>query len=329
MTTGITNAAVEAAFEKIPVEGMAKILSKHGKEATQSLVKAIAGQMGSEAFEEAGTEFVNTLADRVINGAQSNIMLAKQAYMASGMSEEEATRQARIDVAKNVGYSGLTGAVSGGVMGAGASLASRLGRNTTTTTPAEELQKLDPLNATGMNNGDTENGKTEEKNTVSVQNSGNGIKAGKVTYIKTPYNGDKPKQNAPNNIRVGIAEENYDRAVQNIQKSILEGETSGKSFKKILEKVYENIFPENTTAKEVEVNGLIYSNNNGNTLTMGSINASYCHFANSANIPFHFNKDVRVEGNIYMGSGYSDLVLSSANYTNYTVTKTGTGASGT
>lgn len=56
--------------------------------------------------------------------------------------------------------------------------------------------------------------------------------------------------------------------------------------------------------------GILKSTQNSNTVSIGSQNSSYCHFSNSAAIPFHFNRDVRVQGNIYMGSSYSDLVAS-------------------
>lgn len=42
--------------------------------------------------------------------------------------------------------------------------------------------------------------------------------------------------------------------------------------------------------------GLFKSTNNGNTLTIGSQNSSWCHFANSANINFHFNKEIHSAG---------------------------------
>ena len=38
--------------------------------------------------------------------------------------------------------------------------------------------------------------------------------------------------------------------------------------------------------------GLLYSNNNGNTVTIGSQNSSWTHIYNSANIPFIFNNTV-------------------------------------
>lgn len=47
---------------------------------------------------------------------------------------------------------------------------------------------------------------------------------------------------------------------------------------------------------------------NNNTLDMGSMNTSYCHFASSANIPFHFNRDVRIAGEIYAGASYNQRV---------------------
>lgn len=87
-----------------------------------------------------GTETVNNIADVIINGDKSNFNLSKQAYMSMGMSEEEATRQAYADIAKNVAYSGAAGAVSGGIMGAGASAFSRFsGNNSVQTNPKNAL----------------------------------------------------------------------------------------------------------------------------------------------------------------------------------------------
>lgn len=43
-------------------------------------------------------------------------------------------------------------------------------------------------------------------------------------------------------------------------------------------------------------NGLFKSTKNGNTLTIGSQNTSWCHFANSADVKFHFNKEVNSAG---------------------------------
>lgn len=45
--------------------------------------------------------------------------------------------------------------------------------------------------------------------------------------------------------------------------------------------------------------GYLKSTNNGNTVTIGSANTSWCHIENSSNIPFYFNKAIHVNGDIY------------------------------
>ena len=45
-------------------------------------------------------------------------------------------------------------------------------------------------------------------------------------------------------------------------------------------------------ANNIQCNGIIKSTVNGNTVSIGSLNASWCHIYNSANIPFIFNKNI-------------------------------------
>ncbi len=53
----------------------------------------------------------------------------------------------------------------------------------------------------------------------------------------------------------------------------------------------------NIEGKDMCANGgLLKSTNNGNTVSIGSQNSSYCHIYSSANIPFYFNKDLYVNG---------------------------------
>ena len=68
---------------------------------------------------------------------------------------------------------------------------------------------------------------------------------------------------------------------------------------------------------------------NGVTSTIGSQNNGWLHYNTNSPSGHWFNKNVSVQGNIYAGTNYSDLVLTSANYTSYAPTKTGSGASGT
>lgn len=67
--------------------------------------------------------------------------------------------------------------------------------------------------------------------------------------------------------------------------------------------------------------GLLNITTNGRTTTFGCQNSSYSHYSTTANAGHWFNKNVSVQGNIYAGTSYSDLVLTSANYTSYAATK--------
>jgi len=55
---------------------------------------------------------------------------------------------------------------------------------------------------------------------------------------------------------------------------------------------------DNSWSNEI-VGGLLKITNKSNTVTIGSNNTTWCHFTNSANIPFYFNKAVHVDGDIY------------------------------
>lgn len=60
----------------------------------------------------------------------------------------------------------------------------------------------------------------------------------------------------------------------------------------------------------VAENGLMKSTSNGNTVSIGSQNSSYCHIYNSANIPFYFNKNIFVNGNTLSSITYKDVSFS-------------------
>ena len=46
--------------------------------------------------------------------------------------------------------------------------------------------------------------------------------------------------------------------------------------------------------------GYLKSTLNGNTVTIGSQNTSFCHITNSADIPFWFNKTIQIDGNVVL-----------------------------
>lgn len=51
--------------------------------------------------------------------------------------------------------------------------------------------------------------------------------------------------------------------------------------------------------------GLLASTKNGNTVAIGSQTTGFCHFQNSANIPFYFNRGLQVDGDIVIYNGGS------------------------
>lgn len=127
MGTSAIAGLAEGAFEALPLQTLKGIFTGNvSKEAGKGIIKSVLSQMANEGASEMTTEAINQVADRIINGDLSNYAQSVDQYQKQGMSESEAEKQAIIDVFKQVGYSGLAGAVSGGIMGGGTALAGRV-----------------------------------------------------------------------------------------------------------------------------------------------------------------------------------------------------------
>lgn len=127
MGTSAIAGLAEGAFEALPLQALKGIFTGNvSKEAGKGIIKSVLNQMVNEGASEMTTEGINQVADRIINGDLSNYAKSVDQYQKQGMSESEAEKQAVIDVFKQVGYSGLAGAVSGGIMGGGTALAGRV-----------------------------------------------------------------------------------------------------------------------------------------------------------------------------------------------------------
>lgn len=127
MGTSAIAGLAEGAFEALPLQALKGIFTGNvSKEAGKGIIKSVLSQMANEGASEMTTEAINQVADRIINGDLSNYAQSVDQYQKQGMSESEAEKQAIIDVFKQVGYSGLAGAVSGGIMGGGTALAGRV-----------------------------------------------------------------------------------------------------------------------------------------------------------------------------------------------------------
>lgn len=124
MATSTIAGLAEGAFEAIPL-GRLKGIFTGSKEAGESVIKSVLKQMANEGASEMTTEVINQAADRIINGGLSNYVQAVEEYQKNGMSEEAAKKQAWNDIGKQVVYSGLAGAISGGIMGGGTAIAGK------------------------------------------------------------------------------------------------------------------------------------------------------------------------------------------------------------
>ena len=120
MGTAVAAGAIETLTEKIPLDNLLKVAKGMPKQTASSVIKNVLKQAGTEGAEETISELANTLADYAINGEESDWSKDIQNYMAHGMTKEQATKQAYIDLGQRAAYAGAAGAVSGGIMGGGA-----------------------------------------------------------------------------------------------------------------------------------------------------------------------------------------------------------------
>lgn len=120
LATGLISGVLESLTESYSI-GNLKSLALENPKGLKAIVKNIAKQSGTEASEEMVSEIGNTISDILLNDERSDYKQSIQNYIDAGMDEEDAVRQAKIDVAKNIGLSGLGGAISGGVLGGAAS----------------------------------------------------------------------------------------------------------------------------------------------------------------------------------------------------------------
>ena len=109
---GTASGVAEGLMENIGVENLLKI----GSSTTmRELVINLAKQGVIESLEEGGTSLLNNIADQLVMQDKSNFFILAKNYMDNGWSEEEAKRQAWLDMAEDIAYDMLGGFVSGAV----------------------------------------------------------------------------------------------------------------------------------------------------------------------------------------------------------------------
>ena len=139
--SGTASGLIEAATEKIGLDNLFSIFGRTGQQGLRSVLQSVARQAGIEASEEAISEVLNTVADTAIMRENSTYEQAISNYMAQGMTREEATGAANRDVLANTAWAAAGGALSGGVMGGGASAVNAV-QNRVTLPTAEQDGRL-------------------------------------------------------------------------------------------------------------------------------------------------------------------------------------------
>ena len=104
----------EVVFEKF---GEASLFSLGSTSTVKGFIKNILKQTGAEGLEEGATSFFSNIADNVIMQDKSNFYALAEAYMESGMSEDEAKKKAWVESIEGIIYDAVAGGVTGGVGG--------------------------------------------------------------------------------------------------------------------------------------------------------------------------------------------------------------------
>ena len=119
LAQGAAQGTAEGAGEAFSL-GKLKALKEVPGKGARTVLTNLVKQGISEGSEEAATEIMNSISDKIIMGDKSNYDMSVRYYKSLGLSDEEAKRKAYADIAGNVGLAALGGAASGVIMGGGA-----------------------------------------------------------------------------------------------------------------------------------------------------------------------------------------------------------------
>lgn len=119
---GLSSGVIEALTEKLPLDNLFRIAGS-GKQTAMETVKNILRQMGTEATEEAISEVAGNVVDAAVMRDRSEFQSYVRQLEEQGMSRTEAEQRAFLQFyVYNTLQSAAGGALSGGLMGGGASL---------------------------------------------------------------------------------------------------------------------------------------------------------------------------------------------------------------
>ena len=119
LAQGAAQGTAEGAGEAFSL-GKLKALKEVPGKGARTVLTNLVKQGISEGSEEAATEIMNSISDKIIMGDKSNYDTSVRYYKSLGLSDEEAKQKAYADIAGSVGLAALGGATSGVIMGGGA-----------------------------------------------------------------------------------------------------------------------------------------------------------------------------------------------------------------
>ncbi len=119
LAQGAAQGTAEGAGEAFSL-GKLKALKEVPGKGARTVLTNLVKQGISEGSEEAATEIMNSISDKIIMGDKSNYDTSVRYYKSLGLSDEETKQKAYADIAVNVGLAALGGATSGVIMGGGA-----------------------------------------------------------------------------------------------------------------------------------------------------------------------------------------------------------------
>ena len=121
IVTGVAAGVMESFFEKVSLESLIhmKLPTGTAKQKLAGMLKNAAIQGGIEGSEEMFTDLANLWWDKVINGDMADVEQRINAYMAGGMSHQEAQQKVAGETIKDIAVDFGAGALAGGLMGGG------------------------------------------------------------------------------------------------------------------------------------------------------------------------------------------------------------------
>lgn len=134
---GTLSGTAEVLGETLSLENIKGLTSGQ----TKGLLKDILRSAGIEGSEEGMTTLLNTFADQLVNGSDSDYYVALESYISQGMSYADAERAAMKDWVNGIAFDMVAGAASGGISGGVGGPVSRAGNYLAEKFQANEGQK--------------------------------------------------------------------------------------------------------------------------------------------------------------------------------------------